>query len=98
MARRAPREDIAAVDRSAHVLFSADLNAACPNSVIEALACGTPVWLDTGALAELIQDGAGRVVPYGADHWRLEDPLIPPLTEACVEILQNNPAYRARPS
>ena len=92
-----PREDIAAVDRSAHVLFSADLNAACPNSVIEALACGTPVLAyDTGALAELIQDGAGRVVPYGADHWRLEDPLIPPLAEACVEILQDNPAYRAR--
>ena len=92
-----PREDIPAIDRSAHLLFSTDLNAACPNSVIEALACGTPVLAyDTGALGELVQDGAGEVVPYGADHWQLEDPLIQPLAEACLTILQDNPAYRVR--
>jgi glycosyltransferase involved in cell wall biosynthesis len=63
--------------------------------VIEALACGLPVLaFDTGALAELVQDGAGIVVPYGADHWRLEDPVIAPLASACVEVLQNNPVYR----
>lgn len=89
------RESIPAIDRSAHVLFSADLNAACPNSVIEALACGLPVLAyDTGALAELVQNDAGIVVPYGADHWRLEDPVIAPLAAACVEILHNNSAYR----
>jgi len=92
-----PRESIPGIDRSAHVLFSADLNAACPNSVIEALACGLPVVAyDTGALAELVQDGAGEVVPYGADHWQLEDSSIPPLTDACVDILHDNPAYRKR--
>jgi glycosyltransferase involved in cell wall biosynthesis len=92
-----PREDIPAIDRAAHVLFSTDLNAACPNSVIEALACGLPVLAyDTGALAEMVQDGAGEVVPYGADHWQLEDPLIPPLAEACLTHLQDNPAYRQR--
>ncbi len=92
-----PRDALPAIDRSAHVLFSADLNAACPNSVIEALACGLPVLAyDTGALAELVRDGAGEVVPYGADHWQLQDPLIPPLAEACVRILQDNPAYRLR--
>ncbi|RPJ45725.1 MAG: glycosyltransferase, partial [Chloroflexi bacterium] len=37
------RDDVPQIDRSAHVLFSADLNAACPNSVVEALACGLPV-------------------------------------------------------
>ena len=31
-----PRDAIPELDRSAHVLYSADLNAACPNSVIEA--------------------------------------------------------------
>jgi len=36
------------------------------------------------------------VVPYGANHWQLERPLIPPLTEACLHILQDNPAYRLR--
>jgi glycosyltransferase involved in cell wall biosynthesis len=90
-----PPEMIPSIDRSAHVLFSADLNAACPNSVIEAMACGLPiVAYDTGALKELVQDGAGEVVPYGANHWDLEDPVIPPLAAACTKIFQNNPAYR----
>ena len=90
-----PREAIPTLDRSAHVLFSADLNAACPNSVIEALACGLPVVAyDTGALAELVRGGAGEVVPYGADYWQLEDPVIPPLAAACVAILKDNAAYR----
>lgn len=90
-----PREDIPAIDRAAHVLFSTDLNAACPNSVIEAMACGLPVLAyETGALAEIVQDGAGQVVPYGADHWQLEEPQVPPLAEACLKILQDNPVYR----
>ncbi len=38
-----PRDRIPALDRSAHLLYSGDINAACPNSVIEALACGLPV-------------------------------------------------------
>ena len=53
---RSPRERIPELDRSAHLLYSADLNAACPKSVIEALACGLPVVaFDTGALPELVQ-------------------------------------------
>ncbi len=90
-----PREQIPAIDRSAHVLFSADLNAACPNSVIEALACGLPVVAyDTGALGELVQHGAGEVVPYGSDYWHLEEPVIQPLASACAKILQENASYR----
>ena len=92
-----PREAIPAIDRGAHILFSADLNAACPNSVIEALACGLPIIAyDTGALGELVQNGAGEVVPYGADHWQLNDPVIPPLADACAKILRENTAYRSR--
>ncbi len=89
------RSEIPSINRAAHVLFSADINAACPNSVIEALACGLPVLaFDTGALAEIVKQGAGEVVPYGADHWQLEAPAIPPLAEACIKILENNPKYR----
>lgn len=89
------REKIPEIDRSAHVLFSADLNAACPNSVIEALACGCPVVAyHTGALSELVQDGAGEVVPYGSDYWHLEEPTIEPLAAACIKILENNSEYR----
>lgn len=90
-----PRARIPAIDRSAHVLFSADIQAACPNSVIEALACGTPVVaFDTGALAEIVTAEAGKVVNYGSNAWQLEAPDIPALAEATIEILQNQERYR----
>ena len=90
-----PRERIPEIDRSAHLLFSADLNPACPNAVIEALACGLPVVaFDTGALKELVPVGAGIVVPYGGDPWRLETPDIPALARAADAILRDRPRFR----
>jgi glycosyltransferase involved in cell wall biosynthesis len=83
------------IDRSAHVLFSSDVNAACPNSVIEALGCGLPVLaFNTGALPELVRDEAGRVVPYGGDPWRLERPDIEGLARAAREILGAQSHFR----
>jgi len=77
-----PRDAIPALDRSAHLLYSADLNAACPNSVIEALACGLPVaGFATGALPELVTGDSGRLVPYGGDPWKLDTPAVPALVE-----------------
>ena len=91
-----PRDHIPALDRSAHLLYSADINAACPNSVIEALACGLPVsGFATGALPELVTGDAGRLVSYGGDPWKLEKPDLPALTGAAAEILQNNAHFRA---
>ena len=90
-----PHEQIPALDRSAHLLYSADLNAACPNSVIEALACGLPVAaFATGALPELVTGDSGRVVPYGGDPWKLEKPDLPALVAAAAEILQNQARFR----
>ena len=90
-----PREKIPEIDRSAQMLFSADLNAACPNSVIEAMACGLPVIaFDTGALNELVIGDSGRIVPYGGDPWKLEQPDIPALADAAVQILRNHPRFR----
>ncbi|MBN2502461.1 MAG: glycosyltransferase family 4 protein, partial [Anaerolineales bacterium] len=83
-----PRADIPAIDRSAHLLYSSDLNAACPNSVIEALACGLPVVAyDTGALPELVTPQAGRVVAYGGDPWQLDPPDVPALATGAAEVL-----------
>jgi len=90
-----PRERIAEIDRSAHLLYSADVNAACPNSVIEALACGLPVvGFDTGALPELVPGDAGRIVPYGRNVWRLESPDVAGLACAASEILAHPARFR----
>ena len=84
-----PRGRIPEMDRSAHLLYSADLNAACPNSVIEALACGLPVAaFDTGALPELVSPHAGRVVPYGGDPWQLTPPDVNALAKGAIDIIQ----------
>jgi glycosyltransferase involved in cell wall biosynthesis len=90
-----PIEKIPELDRSAHVLFAADLNPACPNSVIEALACGLPVvGFDTGALSEIVTEGSGELVPYGGDPWKLDTPDIAGLAKAAGRILDNQAAYR----
>ncbi len=90
------RDEIPQIDRSAHLLFSADLNAACPNAVIEALACGLPVVsFATGALPELLEGGAGRVVPYGSNYWKLEPPVVEPLADASQEVVNRQKEYSA---
>jgi glycosyltransferase involved in cell wall biosynthesis len=88
-------KQIAAIYRSAHLFFSADINAACPNSVIESLACGTPVAaFDTGALAELVGNEGGVIVPFGGDPWQLDAPDIQALSKGVMEILGNLDRYR----
>lgn len=90
-----PRSQIPTLDRSAHLLYAADINAACPNSVIEALACGLPVLsFDTGALSELVTGDAGRVVAYGGDPWKLDLPDMPRLAAGAVEILAGPERFR----
>jgi glycosyltransferase involved in cell wall biosynthesis len=91
-----PRDQIPALDHSAHLLFSADLNPACPNSVIEALACGLPVVaFDTGAMNELVIGDSGRLVPYGGDPWKLDHPDIPALAAAAAQVLHDRQRFSA---
>jgi glycosyltransferase involved in cell wall biosynthesis len=90
-----PREHVPWLMRSAHLLFSAEVNPPCPNSVIEALSCGLPViGFDTGSLSELVQGDAGRLVPYGANPWKLEPPDIPALAAAAAEVLDDQQRFR----
>jgi len=90
-----PSERVPELDRSAHVLYAADLNAACPNSVIEALACGLPVVaFDTGALPELVKGEAGRIVSYGGDPWALDPPDIIGLSDAANMMISSQHVFR----
>jgi glycosyltransferase involved in cell wall biosynthesis len=90
-----PRDSIPALDRSAHLLFASDVMPACPNAVVEALACGLPVVsFDTGALPELVTGDAGRIVPYGGDAWRLEPPDLEALASAAAEVIDGGERYR----
>lgn len=89
------REHIPELDRSAHLLFSSDVNAACPNSVIEALACGCPVVAyATGALPELVTGESGRLAAYGGDPWKLEPPDFAGLVQAAQPVLHQQEQFR----
>ncbi len=90
-----PRERIPFLARSSHLLYSAEVNPPCPNAVIEALACGLPViGFDTGSLCELVTGDSGRLVPYGADAWKLEWPDIASLADAAAEVLKDPQRFR----
>ncbi|MBA4376198.1 MAG: hypothetical protein C0401_08515 [Anaerolinea sp.] len=89
------KEEIPAIDRSAHLLFSSDINTACPNSVIEAMACGLPViGYNTGALSELVTDSTGSIAPYGGDPWKLECPNIHSLADSAQKVLSDHETFR----
>ncbi len=88
------REEIPALMRSAHLLFSADIHPACPNSVVEALACGLPVVsFDTGSLAELVTPDCGFIAPYGSDLWKLEPPVVDGLVAGTESVLREWPRF-----
>lgn len=91
-----PRAEIPKLARSSHLMYCAEVNPPCPNSVIESLACGLPViGYDTGSLKELVGDEAGVIVPYGANPWRLETPDVRALAESAGEVIAKQSQYRA---
>ncbi len=88
-----PWEDLPAYYRGADVLAFTDRGAGCPNAVLEALACGTPVvGYRSDVLDEVIGDRGGVSVPSGPDGapW---DPGA--LADACLRLARDGPAARA---
>ncbi len=91
-----PRSEIPKLARSSHLMFCAEVNPPCPNSVIESLACGLPViGFDTGSLRELVGEDAGVIVPYGANPWKLEKPDIDTLAASAEVVLEKQASFRA---
>ncbi len=93
-----PHDSVVERLRESHLFFASDLHPACPNSVLEAMACGVPVvGYDTGAVGELIGSDGGCVVPYGADAWKLEPPSNhEALVSAALKILNDHEAASTR--
>jgi len=90
-----PHDEIPDLDRSAHLFFPAEINAACPNSLIEALASGLPIiGYATGSIPELVGEDGGVVVPYNGDYWNLAEPKSEPLAKAAIGILENHKNFK----
>ena len=71
-----------------------EINAPCPNSIIEALACGCPVvGFNSGALAELVPPNAGQIVPYDGDPWRVDVPDSRKLLIGLLKVIQNYASF-----
>lgn len=88
-------EDIPKILRSATLFYASDIHPACPNTVIEAMACGVPaVAFDTGALPEIIANGAGEVVPYGGNAWKMEPPNTDNIVLAADKIIRQLKRYK----
>jgi glycosyltransferase involved in cell wall biosynthesis len=72
------------------IFLSLDINPACPNAVLEALSCGTPVvGFNTGALEELVLPQAGMLVEFKGNPWKPDTPEFSNLIPAIANIIRN---------
>jgi len=92
---KVPNSELAYYYRGASFFISTDIIAACPNSVLEALACGTPVLgYKIGALPELLDEYAGRLVDCDGNPMRGEAPgNVESLVQAALEIVSDRDAF-----
>jgi glycosyltransferase involved in cell wall biosynthesis len=89
-----PLENIPKVFEGRKIYLCLEINPACPNSVIEALASGVPVvGYDSGSLTELVGN-AGIVMPYiGGNSDKMEAPNCENLDSAILTISKNYEYY-----
>jgi len=86
----APQEEIHNIYSGCCIYLSLELNPPCPNSVIEAMACGVPViGYNSGSFSELVSDECGVILPYISNPWKLESPNTD-LLEYSIKKIQNN--------
>ena len=87
---RVPRKEMPAFFRQGDIFLNLDVNAACPNAVIEAMATGLPVvGFKTGALEEMVPNTAGALADYGGDPWKLDLPDCDELVRKICFVISN---------
>lgn len=88
---RVPNSALPYFYRGARFYVSTDVISACPNSVIEALACGAPVLgYKAGVLPELLTDSAGLHVESYGDPMKGEMPgNLDAMVSAALELLES---------
>ena len=89
-----PRKNIPKVLKGKKIYLCLEINPACPNSVIEALASGLPVvGFNSGSLKELVGD-AGIILPYNdGNPKKMEGPNCKNLNQALIEVDNNYQKY-----
>ena len=88
-----PNADMPHHMRQADLLLHPRLGDWCPNTVVEAMACGLPVVCGSwGGTAELVGN-AGEIVPTGA--WEYGAPYIDGLVDVAEAVLDSLDHYRA---
>ncbi|MBN1359629.1 MAG: glycosyltransferase family 4 protein [Sedimentisphaerales bacterium] len=93
-----PNDDLPFFYRGSTLYLLTDIvNAGCPNSVIEALACGAPVLgYALSVLPEMLDPSAGRCVPAVGDPWKGVAPgNLDVLLSAALEMVADNLSFRA---
>ncbi len=86
-----PRTQMFELLKTNDVFLSLEINAACPNSIVEALASGLPIIaFDTGATPELIRGLDLQLLEYDTDSWKLEPPTIEQNIDVILENLDKN--------
>ena len=88
-----PNADMPQLMQRADILVHPRLGDWCPNTVVEAMACGLPVACGSwGGTAELVGD-AGVVVPTGP--WEYGERFVKGLADGVVQILSDLDYYKA---
>lgn len=95
---RYSQEDAPAVYNAADVYVMTKYNDPCPNTVLEALACGLPVlYSSSGGVPELVGSDAGIGLDCGAENW--DRPLVPAtdaIATGMIRIAEGHETFAAK--
>ncbi len=91
-----PNTELPLFYRGSTFFLSTDTIAGCPNSVLESLACGTPVLgYDAGPLPEMMEPDAGQCVDCEGDPLRGQNPANrKAMVKAALEMTDDCVRYR----